>query len=147
MENGQKKQPAMNEQMIKFCEYYVETRNGVRSYAMAYNKPIDKPKDKEKNYSVCNSSASKLLKDARIKKYINDRLAEIDYERELSEQEIIIQLNKLALGAGYKENIKLEALKTLAKMKGMFEDEETNKEATVNIQIGNDIKDLLKKAK
>lgn len=136
----------MNEQMIKFCNYYLESRNGVRSYAKAYGKPIDSPEDKERNYSTCNVGASKLLKDPRIKKYIEDRMREQDFERELSEQEIIMQLNKMALSDHYKENIKLDALKTLAKMKNMFTDEEANKEATVNIQIGDDIKALLKKS-
>lgn len=136
----------LNEKQQLFCDLYLTNRNGTKSYALAYEKDIDSPEGKEKNYANVSSSASALLSQPKIQKYLEEKIKENDFERELSESEIIAQLNKMALGNQYKENIRLDALKTLAKMKNMFTDEEANKEATVNIQIGDDIKALLKKS-
>lgn len=132
----------MTPKMIDFCEYYLESRNGTRSYALAYGYKPDDRKQKEKHYNSWSVSSSKLLQDNRIQKYLSGRMKELDYNRELSEQEIIHQLNKIALGSGlYKENTRMDALKQLIKIKGMTE--ETAGQQQVNINLSSDLTDII----
>lgn len=127
--------------MLKFCEYYLETRNATHSYAEAYNRDITSPEGKEKSYNAVGVSASNMLKDPRVREYLEHRMLEMNYERDLTEQEIIMQLNKIALGGQFKENTRLEALKMLSRMKGMYE--ETEKEQTVTINLSGELGDAI----
>lgn len=123
----------MSAKMLKFCEFYLETRNGTRSYASAYGYDIDSDEGKKKYYNSVSTNASKLLKDSRIKEYLEYRMLEMNYERDLSEKEIVMQLNKIALGGQYKENTRMDALKMLARMKGMYEGDEKSQEVNINL--------------
>lgn len=123
----------MSAKMLKFCEYYLETRNGTRSYASAYGYDIDSDEGRDKYYNSVSTNASKLLKDSRIKEYLEHRMLEMNYERDLSEQEIIMQLNKIALGGQFKENTRMDALKMLARMKGMYEEAEKSQDININL--------------
>lgn len=131
--------------MLKFCEYYLETRNATQSYAEAYNRDISSPEGKAKTYNAVSVSASNLLKDPRVRDYLEVRMLEMNYERDLSEQEIIIQLNKIALGGQFKENTRLEALKMLSRMKGMYE--ETEKEQQITINLTGDLTEAVNKVR
>lgn len=131
--------------MLKFCEYYLETRNATKSYAEAYNRDITTPEGKAKAYNAVSVSASNLLKDPRVKEYIEHRMLEMNYERDLTPQEIVMQLNKIALGGQYKENTRLEALKMLSKMKGMYE--ETEKEQSITINLTGDLSEAVQQVR
>lgn len=132
----------MTPKMKKFADYYLETRNGARSYAKAYEYDIDTEEGKEKNYNTVAVNAYKLLQDERIIKYLEIRELEMDYERDLSDKEIMMLLNRMALGGQYRETTRLEALKMLSKMKGMYE--EVEKSTEINISLSEDLQDLIK---
>lgn len=123
----------MTSKMRLFCENYLDTRNGAKSYAKAYGKDIESEEGRKKNYNSVTTNASKLLKDPRIKKYLESRMLEMDYERELTEKEIEMQLTKMALGGQYKENTRLEALKMLSRIKGMYEEDKTEQSISINL--------------
>lgn len=132
--------------MLKFCEYYLETRNATNSYAEAYDRDIYTPEGRERSYNSVTTSASNLLKDPRVKKYIEHRMLEMNYERDLTEQEIVMQLNKIALGGQFKENTRLEALKMLSRMKGMYEETERDQQITINLtgELADAVQDVRK---
>lgn len=144
MTRKETKKETMSANMLKFCEYYLETRNGTRSYASAYDKDIDSEEGKKKNYNSVSTNASKLLKDWRVRKYLEHRMLEMNYERDLSEQEIVMQLNKIALGGQYKENTRMDALKMLARMKGMYEGEDKSQD--ININLSADLQEAIEQS-
>lgn len=135
------KNKPMSKGMLKFCEYYLETRNAVQSYAKAYGYDLSDPKVKEKHYNSLTASSSGLLKDPRIKEYLEHRMLEMNYERDLSDKEIVMLLNKIALGGHYKENTRLEALKMLSRMKGLYDEPE--KEQSININLSADLQEAI----
>lgn len=128
--------------MKKFADFYLETRNGARSYARAYEIDIDTEEGRERSYNSVTTNASKLLKDERIIEYLERRELEMDYERDLSDKEIIMLLNRMALGGQYRENTRMEALKMLSKMKGMYEEKE--KDTAININLSDELHRILK---
>lgn len=136
----------MTPKMIEFCENYLDTRNATRSYAKAYGYKPDDPKQREDHYASWSVASSNLMKDNRIQEYLKQRTLETDYNRDLSEQEIIVQLNKIALGAGlYKENTRMDALKQLIKIKGMTE--EYAGQQQVNINLSSELQEVMDNSK
>ena len=139
-EKGTTKLP-MTLKMRRFADYYFDTKNGTRSYAQAYGYDIDSEAGKERNYNSVSTNASKLLKDERIQEYLEIKELEVNYERDLSEKEIVMLLNKIALSMHYKENTRLEAIKMLTRIKKMSEEEERN--TAININLSADLKKAL----
>ena len=143
MNDIKKMKKPMTGKMLKFCEYYLETRTAVRSYAQAYGYDIDSEEGKEKHYQSCATNGYKLLQDERVKEYLEHRMLEMNYERDQSEKEILMLLNKIALGGQYKENTRMDAIKMLAKMRGMYDEIET--EQQININLSSDLEDAIEK--
>ena len=52
-------------------------------------------------------------------------------------------LNKIALGGQYKENTRMDAIKMLAKMRGMYDEVET--EQQININLSSDLEEAIEK--
>lgn len=143
MTDKNKMKKPMTGRMLKFCEYYLETRNATRSYASAYEYDIDTPEGKDKHYQSCATNGYKLLQDERVKEYLEHRMLEMNYERDLSEKEIKVLLNKIALGGQYKENTRMDAIKMLARMHGMYDEIES--EQQININLSSDLQDAIEK--
>lgn len=139
-EEVKKKRP-MTLKMRRFADFYFDTKNGTRSYAQAYGYDIDSEAGKERNYNSVSTNASKLLQDERIQEYLEVKELEVNYERDLSEKEIVMLLNKIALSMHYKENTRLEAIKMLTRIKKMYEEEERN--TAININLSSDLQKML----
>ena len=137
---SEKKRP-MTLKMGRFADLYLESRNATRSYAIAFGYNPDDPKQKEDHYNSWSVGAHNLLKDERVAEYLEVNLRELDRERDLTEKEIIMQLNRIALGGHFKENTRMEALKTLVRIKGMTDDSPTQQ--SVNINLSSDLSEAV----
>lgn len=137
----------MTENMIRFCHNYIDTRNATRSYAKAYGYQVDDPEQREAHYNSWSVASHNLLKDTRVRDYINNKLKDMDHERELSDKEIIIELNRIALGRDlYKEGTRLKAIQELIKVKGMVEDN-TTASSDITINLASELEDQIMKSR
>lgn len=141
MSKRKQSQRKLSENATYFTLLYAESGNATRAYAKAYGRDIDSEEGKKKNYNSVSVNASKLLKDDRVQKLLAQKEAEMDYHRDLSEKEIIIQLNRMALGTEFRENTRMDALKMLARIKGMYEADERSQ--AVNINLTSDLQDAI----
>lgn len=80
----------MNEKQKAFCDYYLELGNATEAYKRAY------PNCKKDGTARTNSS--KLLTNANISQYIDERLKEIESERIAKPEEVLQYLTKVLRG-------------------------------------------------
>ena len=81
----------MNEKHKKFADYYIETLDIAASYKRAYT-------DKKLSTEVASANGCRLLKNAKVKEYIEKRLESKDKERIASQDEVLEFLTKTMRG-------------------------------------------------
>lgn len=74
-----KKETKLTEKQLAFIDYYLETLNGREAYKRAYG---------TKNNNTADVNASKLLSNTKVKKVIDERLAEIASKRIAKVEEV-----------------------------------------------------------
>ncbi len=80
----------LTERQKMFCDYYIETLNATESYKRAGYKV--------KNDSSAAVNANRLLRNAKIKSYIDERLKEIGNERIADAKEVLEYLTSVMRG-------------------------------------------------
>jgi phage terminase small subunit len=138
-----------------FCDYYIETLNATESYKKAGYKV--------KNDNTAAVNANRLLRNAKIKSYIDKRLKEIENDRiadakevmeyltavmrgEVEEEVVVVEstgdytseARKINKQAGVRERNK--AAELLGKRYALFTDK-VNIDGNVGVQIIDDIED------
>lgn len=80
----------LNEQQKRFADYYIETGNATEAYLKAgYN---------VKSNEVAKVNASRLLTNANVSSYIQERIKEKDIERIASQDEVLEFLTNVLRG-------------------------------------------------
>ena len=74
-----KKETKLTEKQLAFIDYYLETLNGREAYKRAYG---------TKNNNTADVNASKLLSNTKVKKIVDERLAEIASKRIAKVEEV-----------------------------------------------------------
>lgn len=127
----------MTEKQKRFCDEYLIDLNGTRAYKAAY------PSVKSDN--VAGANAARLLKNASVRAYLDERLEQLRSERTATAQEVMEYLTSVlrgestahvvvveGMGDGYSEarvidklpdeKERLKAAELLGKRFGMFTD-------------------------
>ena len=121
----------MTEEQILFCKLYVTTSSSNKEcYMTAF--PKSSPKSAEAN-------SSRLLKNEKVKRYINLLLDDMSESVEISGKEIIRELKRIAFNSK-NDNAKIKALTTLGELVGLFGEKEkvTNNIITISVQDKDD---------
>lgn len=90
----------MTEKQKRFCDEYLIDCNATRAYKAVY-KNI-------KNDGVARRNGSRLLTNADVKKYIDDRMEELHNEKTADAQEVIEYLTSVMRGESASEEIVVE---------------------------------------
>lgn len=90
----------MTENQKRFCDEYLIDCNATRAYKAVY-KNI-------KNDGVARRNGSRLLTNADVKKYIDDRMEELHNEKTADAQEVIEYLTSVMRGESASEEIVVE---------------------------------------
>ena len=77
----------LTEKQKAFCDYYIETLNATESYKRAYHN-VTKQRTAE-------SAGNRLLSNVEVKKYIDDKLKEIQSNRIAKAEEVLEYLTKV----------------------------------------------------
>ena len=77
----------LTEKQKAFCDYYIETLNATESYKRAYPN-VTKQRTAE-------SAGNRLLSNVEVKKYIDDRLEEIQSNRIAKAEEVLEYLTRV----------------------------------------------------
>ena len=92
----------MTEKQKRVCDEYLSDCNATRAYKAVY-KNI-------KNDGVARRNGSRLMTNADIKKYIDDRMEEIHNEKTADAQEVIEYLTSVMRGESASEEIVVEGI-------------------------------------
>lgn len=76
----------LTEKQKAFCEYYIESLNATESYKRAY---------KCKKQSTAEVNGSRLLSNAKVKTYIDEKLKELGDKRIAKAEEVLEYLTKV----------------------------------------------------
>ena len=76
----------LTEKQKAFCDYYIESLNATESYKRAYEC---------KNDSTARSNSSRMLTNANIKNYIDEKLKEIEDKRIAKAEEVLEYLTRV----------------------------------------------------
>lgn len=99
----------------KFADIYIETGNATKAaIESGYNA----------KYAATNTD--KLLKNTKIKEYIDTRLKELDNDAIAKQEEILKTITAIMRNKGYKAMERLKAAELLMKKYNMFTPEEDN---------------------
>lgn len=74
----------------RFADEYIISGNATESYKKAY--------PSVKKDSTANTNASRMLRNAKVKSYIDDRLKEIESEKTATQQEVLEYLTSVMRG-------------------------------------------------
>lgn len=85
----------LTEKQKAFCDYYIETLNATESYIRAGYKV--------KSEASANSAASRLLRNVKVKSYIDKRLKQIESERIADAKEVMQYLTSVMRGEEIEE--------------------------------------------
>ena len=77
----------LTEKQKAFCDYYIESLNATESYKKAYSNI--------KKDSVARANSSRLLTNANIKKYIDEKLKEMQSNRIAKAEEVLEYLTRV----------------------------------------------------
>ena len=92
----------MTEKQKRFCDEYLIDCNATRAYKAVYKNV--------KSDDAARVNASRLLTNANIKKYIDDRMEEIHNEKTAEAQEVIEYLTSVMRGESASEEIVVEGI-------------------------------------
>ena len=141
MENG------MTEKQQKFADEYIVSLNATQAYKKAYpNVKRDK---------VAQANGSRLLSNAIIKAYIDERLEELKSERIADQQEVLSYLTSVMRGETQEQTLcsigelgqqvididvgakdRIKAAELLGKLHGIWTDKKEITQRTVEIKVG-----------
>lgn len=76
----------LTEKQKAFCDYYIESLNATESYKKAYNC---------KKQATAETNSSRLLSNAKVKSYVDERLKEIESRRIAKAEEVLEYLTKV----------------------------------------------------
>jgi phage terminase small subunit len=105
-----KRKNTITERMRQFCQLYVETGNGTQSYQEVYKMP-------KASYNTIAGKASLLLKDERIKEFINKLQEEHKERHAVTIDGLIAELEDARILAFKKENANAAIQATMGKAK------------------------------
>lgn len=89
----------LNVKQKAFADEYIKTLNARESYKKYY---------KPKSDVVADSNASQLLRNCKVKKYIDDRMAQIDKSRIAEAEEVLRYLTSVMRGETQEETVVIE---------------------------------------
>ena len=140
----------LTERQKIFCDYYIETLNATESYKRAgYN---------VKNDSSAAVNANRLLRNAKIKSYIEERMKQKESERIASQDEVLEFLTRVIRGQEVEEVVgftkcgivkenktpstrdRVKAAELLGKRYALFT-EKVNVEGNMGVIIIDDVKE------
>ena len=90
----------LTEKQKAFCDYYIESLNATESYKRAYEC---------KNGSTARANSSRMLTNANIKNYIDEKLKEIEDKRIAKAEEVLAFLSSSLRGEIEEEVIASES--------------------------------------
>lgn len=140
----------LTEKQKAFCDYYIETLNATESYKRAGYRV--------KSDAAARVNASRLLTNANVRKYIEERMKQKESERIASQDEVLEFLTRVMRGeeieevVGFTENGPVKEKKTpstrdrvkaaelLGKRYALFT-EKVNVEGNMGVAIIDDIKE------
>jgi|SRR5690625_658202 len=82
----------------KFADYYIELGNGTEAYLKAYTNV--------KKETTARANASRLLANANVRAYIDERMEELKSERVADQQEVLEYLTSLVRGEQSEETLR-----------------------------------------
>ena len=91
----------LNDKQKAFADYYIESLNATESYKKAYE---------VENQSTAESNGSRLLRNAKVRKYIDDTMASKDESRIASQDEVLQILTDIARGITEEEVVSFTPL-------------------------------------
>lgn len=91
----------LTEKQKAFADYYIENLNATESYSKAYNKD---------NRNTCQVEGCKLLRNPKIKNYIDEVMSAKDESRIASQDEILQILTDIARGITEEEVVQFSQL-------------------------------------
>lgn len=92
----------MTEKQKRFCDEYLIDMNGTRAYKTVYSNV--------KNDNVASSCANKLLRNADIKNYIQEKLDEISSKKIADAKEVMEYLTSVIRGESRSEIVVVEGV-------------------------------------
>lgn len=92
----------LTEKQKAFCDYYIESLNATEAYKKAGYKV--------KSDEAARANASRLLTNANIKRYIEERMQQIDNERIAKAEEVLEFLSKSMRGEIKEEVVVVESV-------------------------------------
>jgi hypothetical protein len=132
----QRLEEQMTPNQITFCRLYVQGKMTNREcYLTAY---------KNSSPGAADVSATRLLKQDKIKRYINLLLDELGESVEISDKEIIRELKRIAFHSK-NDNAKIKALTTLGTITGLFGSETKVTNNLITITVDDSIANATKK--
>ena len=137
----------MTEKQQKFADEYIVSLNATQAYKKAYpNVKRDK---------VAQANGSRLLSNAIIKAYIDERLEELKSERIADQQEVLSYLTSVMRGETQEQTLcsigelgqqvididvgakdRIKAAELLGKLHGIWTDKKEITQRTVEIKVG-----------
>ena len=131
----------------KFADEYIISGNATESYKKVYSNVT---KD-----STANVNASRILRNAKVKSYIEERLAELNSEKIADQEEILQYLTSvmrgehreetlIGMGQGFQETTymdvgakdRIKAAELLGKRYSMWTDKQELTQRTIEITVG-----------
>ena len=122
----------LTEKQKRFCDEYLVDRNGTRAYKAVYQSV--------KNEAVASSCAYKLLRNAEIKKYIDEQTEQLHNERTATAAEVMEFLTEVMRDENEGSVSRLKAAELLGKRFGLFTDKVAVSGSGV-VQIVDDVPD------
>lgn len=104
----------MTEKQKRFCDEYLIDLNGTRAYKAAY--------PSVKNDDVAAQSASRMLKNVKVRAYLDERLEQLHSERTADAQEVVEFLTTVMRDEKKGDVPRLKAAELIGKHLGMFTD-------------------------
>lgn len=124
----------LNKKHELFALEYVKTLNATEAYANVYH--VDNP-------NVCASAGARLLRNVKVKAYIDELLKQIQSEKIATAEEVLIGLTAIARGdieeellEDYSLHYKIRALELLGKTHSLFTDKidvKSQNETNINL--------------
>ena len=97
----------LNNNQIAFCDFYIELGNATEAYKRAYSSC--------KSDSVARTNSSRLLTNANIKKYIEEKMKEIESDRIAKAEEVLAFLSASLRGEVLEEVVSTESIEGMIK--------------------------------
>lgn len=124
----------MNEQQKKFADYYIQTGNATESYKRAGYKAKG---------NVAEVNASRLLRNAKVQEYIQERNKQFESDRIADMEEVKLFWTNTMRNGNNELKDRLKASEYIAKTNAAFIDSH-KVEGGINISLEGDVKEWAK---